>query len=105
VVIKAGVPADAPVDVLEFHRKAHLFPCDPTSNQLYTYERFDAYRALGYFSARAALDGAKSARNRHIAPPWQPAMNGHVSNGRAPNGGGALIGARPGHHRPRGRTK
>jgi hypothetical protein len=72
VVIKAGVPADAPADVLDFHRKTSLFPCDPTSNQLYTYERFDAYRALGYFSGRCALDGAKHRNGRHLAPPWHP---------------------------------
>ncbi len=57
VLIKAGVPEDAPVDVLQAHRRWKSFPCDPTSNQLYTAQRFDAYRSLGYFStARAFAD-------------------------------------------------
>ncbi|MEA2826764.1 MAG: hypothetical protein QOG43_1203 [Actinomycetota bacterium] len=59
VLIKAGVPDDAPVDVLQAHRRWKSFPCDPTSNQLYTAQRFDAYRSLGYFStARAFADPA-----------------------------------------------
>lgn len=55
VLIKAGVPADAPADVLYAHGKWRQFPCDPTLNQLYTAERFDAYRALGHFSTARAL--------------------------------------------------
>ncbi len=59
VLIKAGVPEDAPVDVLQAHRRWKSFPCDPTSNQLYTAQRFDAYRSLGHFStARAFADPA-----------------------------------------------
>lgn len=55
VLVKAGVPADAPADVAYAHDRWPAFPCDPTSNQLYTAERFDAYRALGYFSTSRAL--------------------------------------------------
>ncbi len=62
VLIKAGVPEDAPVDVLQAHRRWKSFPCDPTSNQLYTAQRFDAYRSLGYFSTcRAFADPASAA--------------------------------------------
>ncbi len=55
VIIKAGVPADAPIDILHAHAKWSAFPCDPTLNQLYKAERFDAYRALGYFATDRAL--------------------------------------------------
>jgi hypothetical protein len=55
VIIKAGVPEDAPADILQAHASWKSFPCDPTSNQLYTARRFDAYRALGYFSTCRAL--------------------------------------------------
>ena len=55
VIIKAGVPEDAPADVLQAHASWKSFPCDPTSNQLYTARRFDAYRALGYFSTCRAI--------------------------------------------------
>jgi hypothetical protein len=59
VLMKAGVPQDAPADVLQAHTSWKSFPCDPTSNQLYTARRFDAYRALGYFSTcRAFADPA-----------------------------------------------
>jgi hypothetical protein len=54
------VPADAPADVLQAHRRWKAFPCDPTSNQLYTATRFDAYRALGYFATRRAIDDPAS---------------------------------------------
>ena len=65
VVIKAGVPEDAPADVLQAHASWKAFPCDPTANQLYTATRFDAYRALGYFSTcRAFADPT--------APPPRP---------------------------------
>ena len=59
VLIKTGVPEDAPVDVLQAHRRWKSFPCDPTSNQLYDAQRFDAYRSLGHFcTARAFADPA-----------------------------------------------
>lgn len=57
VFIKAGVWASAPWEVQSFYERNHRFPCDPTSNQLYTAERFDAYRALG----AAAMDAAWTA--------------------------------------------
>jgi len=55
VVIKAGVPEDAPQDVLDFYQDNAAFPCDSTLDQLYTAERFDAYRSLGAFAADQAL--------------------------------------------------
>jgi hypothetical protein len=56
VVVKAGVPPDAPWDVAAFHRANPTFPCDPTSNQLYGAPRFDAYVSLGHFSMRQAWE-------------------------------------------------
>lgn len=54
IVVKAGVPADAPWNVEGFHRSNPRFPCDPTTDQLYGAPRFDAYVALGNFSMRQA---------------------------------------------------
>jgi hypothetical protein len=54
VVIKTGVPVDAPENVTSFYEANAKFPCDPTLDQLYTADRFDAYRALGAFSFRQA---------------------------------------------------
>jgi len=54
VVIKAGVAESAPWEVQSFYERNHQFPCDPTLDQLYTAERFDAYRALGTWSVEEA---------------------------------------------------
>lgn len=54
VVIKAGVPADAPEDIAEYYETNAHFPCDSTLDQLYDAERFDAYRSLGSFSFNQA---------------------------------------------------
>ena len=45
VVVKAGVPRNAPWSVRSFLAAHPTFPCDPTLDQLYDAERFDAYRA------------------------------------------------------------
>ena len=68
VLVKAGVPEDAPVDVLQAHRRWKQFPCDPTSNQLYTAQRFDAYRSLGYFSTCRAFADPAAAAAVAVAP-------------------------------------
>ena len=51
LVLTAGVPAD----VLAYHGKDPRFPHDPTTDQLYTDQRFEAYRALGAKAAKSAL--------------------------------------------------
>jgi hypothetical protein len=55
VIIKAGVPGNAPENIADFHQANWKFPCDPTMDQLYSADRFDAYKALGSFSAGKAL--------------------------------------------------
>ena len=54
LVVKAGVPADAPWDVASYHARFPRFPTDPTSDQLYPAPRFDAYVSLGRFAMRSA---------------------------------------------------
>jgi hypothetical protein len=56
VIIKAGVWNGAPWEIQSFYERNRRFPCDPTTNQLYTGERFDAYRALGAAAMRAAWE-------------------------------------------------
>jgi hypothetical protein len=51
----AGVPEDVPLDVLDFYQANASFPSDPTLDQLYIAQRFDAYRSLGAFAADQAL--------------------------------------------------
>jgi hypothetical protein len=56
VAIKTGVPEDAPEGVTDFYQNdKKSFPCDTTLDQLYTSDRFDAYRSLGAFAASQAL--------------------------------------------------
>jgi hypothetical protein len=55
VVVKAGVPANAPFDIADFHKSNPVFPCDSTADQLYDADRFDAYRELGYLCADQAV--------------------------------------------------
>ncbi len=54
-VVKAGVPANAPWSVLAFANENPDFPCDPTLDQLYDADRFDAYRELGEFCVEQAV--------------------------------------------------
>jgi hypothetical protein len=56
VFLKAGVSADAPWSVRAYHRKNPGFPCDPTLDQFYNADRFDAYRELGRFAMQKAWE-------------------------------------------------
>src|SRR5581483_3630595 len=69
VVIKIGVPATAPWDVTAFQRRNRFFPCDSTANQLYTAERFEAYRALGYYATMRALEEEAGVKERTVNLP------------------------------------
>jgi hypothetical protein len=56
IYIKAGVTTDAPWHVRSFQERNPRFPYDPTANQLYNAERFDAYRALGAHCMQSAWE-------------------------------------------------
>jgi hypothetical protein len=56
IYIKAGVTSDAPWNVRSYQERNPRFPYDPTANQLYDAERFDAYRALGGFAMHNAWE-------------------------------------------------
>jgi hypothetical protein len=75
VIIKAGVPANAPENIADFHQANWKFPCDPTLDQLYSADRFDAYKALGSFAAGEALryvqDDFKCFRETGSLSPWK----------------------------------
>jgi hypothetical protein len=53
---RAVMTETAPADVKIYHARDPRFPHDPTSDQLYKDERFEAYRALGESAARRALE-------------------------------------------------
>lgn len=59
LTLTAGSPTDAKAYALKDSR----FPHDPTTDQLYTDQRFEAYRSLGAQAARSAL-ALRDARKR-----------------------------------------
>ncbi len=62
VFAKLGVTEDVPADVLSWRQGNPLFPTDGTADQLYTDQRFDAYRALGAYTAVGAIASMRSVR-------------------------------------------
>jgi hypothetical protein len=63
---RCALTKDAPADATVYHRHDPRFPHDPTSDQLYTDQRFDAYRALG---ASAAVSALREAKRLTVIPP------------------------------------
>jgi hypothetical protein len=61
-VVRLGMTTRTSPVIRELGSRYKRFPYDSTLNQLYTAERFDLYRSLGYDSTRAALD-AVAARS------------------------------------------
>lgn len=56
VFCKTAVTEDAPWDVKAYAQKDPRFPMHSTVDQLYTDQRFEAYRALGWYSADQAVN-------------------------------------------------
>ncbi|MDP1819483.1 MAG: patatin-like phospholipase family protein [Acidimicrobiales bacterium] len=48
VLSKLTVPRTAPFDIIDLARTLDSFPTHPTADQLYTDQKFEAYRALGH---------------------------------------------------------
>ncbi len=55
IYARTVVTKDAPWDVQAYHATDAKFPNDPTADQLYTDQKFEAYRALGYLAGRNAI--------------------------------------------------
>jgi hypothetical protein len=53
--------SDSPADAVAYQTRDPRFPHDPTSDQLYTDQRFEAYRSLGAQAASTALKRRKEA--------------------------------------------
>jgi hypothetical protein len=64
IFVRATVDDGAPWDVRAYRERDPQFPTNSTLDQLYTDEKFEAYRALGYYQATkaiAAMDDAVDA--------------------------------------------
>ncbi len=55
VLAKLAVPRTAPFDIVDLARSLPSFPNHPTADQLYTDQKFEAYRALGHHLGREAI--------------------------------------------------
>lgn len=69
VFAKATVPAKAPWDIRAHQQGDPTFPHNSTADQLYTDERFEAYRALGAWSAEQAIQDLDARRQQAAAVP------------------------------------
>ena len=56
IYARTVMTASAPWDVHAYHDADHTFPHDPTADQLYTDQKFEAYRALGECAGAHAHD-------------------------------------------------
>jgi hypothetical protein len=64
VFAKLCVPDRAPFDVRDLARTLPNFPTHPTLDQLYTDQKFEAYRALGQYLGLQASVAIRSLRSR-----------------------------------------
>ncbi len=76
IIVKAGVPTNAPWSIRAYQAQHSKFPCDPTLDQLFDGDRFDAYRELGRFSAGEALK-AVNPDGTAVPPPPAPGGGAH----------------------------
>lgn len=60
VVLKSTMVRDLPLDVYGYGARNKLFPNESTADQFFGEEQFEAYRELGYYIARRALDDGNS---------------------------------------------
>jgi hypothetical protein len=97
VYARTVMTAEAPWDVHAYHDADRTFPHDPTVDQLYTDQKFEAYRALGALAgshARQQMAYAAS-RGRAARPPLAPPGAGPLRNGGRPDGDGASVAPEP----------
>ena len=69
IYAKASVTAASPPETQTYWQKNPLFPHDPTFDQLYNDEKFEAYWSLGRSTGRRAVDQMATARADQAMPP------------------------------------
>ena len=67
IFVKAAVTEKVPWDIRAFHRKDSHFPNHSTFDQLFTDQKFESYRELGYSSTCEALAGYADWRDKRVA--------------------------------------
>lgn len=61
VVLKSTVVRDLPLDVYGYGARNKRFPNESTADQFFGEEQFEAYREIGYYITRRALDDGNAA--------------------------------------------
>jgi hypothetical protein len=69
IYVKAGVPADAPFEVLRYAEEHPTFPHQSTANQFFDERQFEAYRLLGEHLALKVAEILASAPMRSVLAP------------------------------------
>ncbi|MCC9032628.1 hypothetical protein LMH45_11105, partial [Neisseria gonorrhoeae] len=50
-----------PIEIQSYAKKVGLFPHEPTTDQFFSVEQFDAYRRLGHHEVRSVFAGPAKA--------------------------------------------
>ncbi len=87
VYTRTVMTAAAPWDVHSYHDADRTFPHHPTADQLYTDQKFEAYRALGELAGRNAQEKMHPSKSDRKNPPRQ---RGTSLTPRPEHGTGAL---------------
>jgi hypothetical protein len=93
VYARTVMTAAAPWDVHAYHEADETFPHDPTVDQLYTDQKFEAYRALGELAGTNACGRMEVAASLGEAASLPPRPGMPSSNGRGPAADAAAAGA------------
>jgi hypothetical protein len=75
VYVRSVVTRSAPYDVQAFRINDALFPHHPTVDQLYTDQKFEAYRELGAHACEEAISAVRAQRSPLVGS--GAAVNGH----------------------------
>jgi hypothetical protein len=82
IVAKAVLTPEMPYELLTYALKETAFPRQSTGDQFFDHEQFDAYRALGHYIGRAAVDLADKAEAKQAAEAARPEPPAQLSRWR-----------------------
>jgi hypothetical protein len=61
IVLKSSIIKHLPIDTIVYAAQHNLYPNEPTANQFFTEEQFEAYRESGYHITKRMLNDKKAA--------------------------------------------
>ena len=76
IYIKASLNGDENDYILEYARKNPAFPQESTSDQFFSEEQFEAYRALGFHATHGAFAGKAAYAYQPLVPTKPPSLKG-----------------------------